>query len=436
MASLSTDAKGLRRVLFIDAGGRRRTIRLGRMDKRQAEAVRSRIELLVSAAMSRHAPDRDTVAWVSDLDDVLYRRLARVDLVRPREGRQLGQWIDHYMQSRPLKPESKRKLKQTRQKLVACFGEACRLHEISPDDAARWAEGLTGLSAAARKTHIGNAKTIFAEAVRREIIHRSPFAALKGGVTPAQDVRYVTREEILHMIEAAPSTEWKLLLGLARFAGLRVPSESHLLTWADVDFENDRLHVRSPKTERFPGKERRVVPIVRDLAKLLELRFAEVEEGETRLVTIRSAGARRRKMLAIAKAAGVELWSDAWQSLRRSAEIDFAREFPAFATAKWLGHSPTVALRHYMTAVPDDMFQRATGRQAAQNPAQTAPASGQQAQTQTARAITAPGGKSGGGGALQPLSAPDRGEAEWSRGESNPRPEAVSLAPLRVCPMV
>jgi hypothetical protein len=30
---------------------------------------------------------------------------------------------------------------------------------------------------------------------------------------------------------------------------------------------------------------------------------------------------------------------------------------------------------------------------------------------------------------------PSRGVEKWSRGESNPRPETVSLAPLRVCPM-
>ena len=107
MASVTTEqATGLRRVLFVDAGGRRRTIRLGRLDKRQAETVRARVELLVNASIARQAPDRDTAAWVADLDDVLHQRLARVGLVRPREGRALGAWIDAYIESRSLKPRA------------------------------------------------------------------------------------------------------------------------------------------------------------------------------------------------------------------------------------------------------------------------------------------------------------------------------------------
>ena len=53
------------------------------------------------------------------------------------------------------------------------------------------------------------------------------------------------------------------------------------------------------------------------------------------------------------------------QALRRSAEIDFNREFPAFAAAKWLGHSTGVALKHYTTVVPDELFAKAAGRGAA-----------------------------------------------------------------------
>jgi integrase len=54
------------------------------------------------------------------------------------------------------------------------------------------------------------------------------------------------------VIDACPDAEWRLLFGLARYAGLRIPSESHRLTWADVDFERARLTVHSPR--RSDGK--------------------------------------------------------------------------------------------------------------------------------------------------------------------------------------
>lgn len=324
-------------------------------------------------------------------------------------------------------------------KLVTHFGEVTPLHEVTPDAAAKWVASMDMLSEAARKTHIGNAKTIFAEAVRRELISRSPFAAMKGGVTAAQNTRYVAKEEIGKMIDAAPDAEWALLLGLARYAGLRTPSETHLLTWADVDFAAGKLHFRSPKTERFAGKGRRIVPIVPELAAILLRRFDDAPEGETQLVKIRGAGARRRKMLAIAKRAGVELWDDCWQTLRRSAEIDFATDFPAFVAAKWLGHSPTVALRHYTTAVPDEMFHKATRHArrhenpAAQNPAQQASDS---ARNDTHRPGVETAGSAHNSGQSKDLrtgAEPSKTSNKWSRGESNPRPETVGLPPLRVC---
>ena len=51
------------------------------------------------------------------------------------------------------------------------------------------------------------------------------------------------------------------IFSLARFGGLRTPSEMLLLRWADVDWERGRLLIRSPKTEHHEGKDSRLVPI-------------------------------------------------------------------------------------------------------------------------------------------------------------------------------
>ena len=91
---------------------------------------------------------------------------------------------------------------------------------------------------------------MLAEALRRKVIDDNPFGSLKSGPTPSRYSRYVTPGEIERVIDACPDAEWRLLFGLARYAGLRIPSESHGLTWSDVDFDRGRLTVRSPKTER------------------------------------------------------------------------------------------------------------------------------------------------------------------------------------------
>ena len=85
-----------------------------------------------------------------------------------------------------------------------------------------------------------------------------PFHKLKGGTVAARRERHVTPEETDDLLEACPSTQWRAVVGLARLAGLRVPSETHGLRWGDIDFARGRMTVRSPKTERYKGHEQRL----------------------------------------------------------------------------------------------------------------------------------------------------------------------------------
>ena len=56
MASLSTDANGNRTLQFVSGDGKRRTIRLGKLPKKEAETIKLRVEALNAANISQHAP--------------------------------------------------------------------------------------------------------------------------------------------------------------------------------------------------------------------------------------------------------------------------------------------------------------------------------------------------------------------------------------------
>lgn len=439
MASVARDPGGRKRILFFAGDGKRRTIRLGKVEMRHAESVRAKVEALRSAATTRQPPDNETSEWLLKLDDDLYEKLAAAGLVKSRQARALEAWLANFMESRDgLKPESRRKLEQTAAKLTGYFTGARPLSDISADDAALWRADLKakGLSEAAVKTHTGNAKTIFAEAVRRGLIPRSPFMHLKGGVTPTRNTRYVTPEETEKILEACPDAGFRLLVGLARLAGLRTPSETHLLTWDCVDWSRARLRVRSPKTERYSGHEQRIVPIGPRLMQLLQASFDEAEEGETRLITFGGGGAHRRKMRAIMDRAGVEPWDDTWQTLRRSCEIEWAQRFPQYAVSKWIGHSIAVSGRHYANAIPDELFERAAGEQAAQIAAQHAAELPRTALKPQLSGVAASGCNPRVCQDLRDSSMPRENQEEWSRGESNPRAKTAGVTPLRVYPIV
>ncbi|BBO32094.1 hypothetical protein PLANPX_1706 [Lacipirellula parvula] len=81
MASVSKDAKGLVRVLFVDELGVRKTVRLGRVSKKAARSVANHVEQLVASAVTSTAPPMETARWLAELDDRLRAKLAKVGLV-------------------------------------------------------------------------------------------------------------------------------------------------------------------------------------------------------------------------------------------------------------------------------------------------------------------------------------------------------------------
>lgn len=85
MASLANDPGGRRRILFVDGDGNRKAIRLGKMSKRQAEAVKLKIEDLVASKLSGSTPCDETARWLKAADDTLRDKLATVGLAERRE---------------------------------------------------------------------------------------------------------------------------------------------------------------------------------------------------------------------------------------------------------------------------------------------------------------------------------------------------------------
>jgi len=366
MASIVDDGNGFRRILFF-LDGQRKTVRLGKAPDKQAKTAKVRIETLVSAYGLNGVADDATIRWLNDLDDRMHNRIARTGLIAKRESALLGPWLASYMGGRvDLKPASRRALDSTVEKLLAAFDAKTPLRTITPTAGSEWQAALqgAGLSVASVKHHVGNAKGLLAEAVRRSLISRNPFEHLASGAPAAAEGHYVTPAEADKIIDAARGfgLPWVTLFGLARYAGLRVPSEIRSLTWADVDWARGRLTVKSCKTERFQGHERRVVPITPKLLAILRDAFEAAQEGETAVFPRRSNACMGQTLEKILRRAGVERWPRLWQTLRASCEKEWAMTYPQFAVSLWIGHSIAISGRHYANAVPDELFDLAAGQ--------------------------------------------------------------------------
>ncbi|MHB1424539.1 MAG: tyrosine-type recombinase/integrase [Gemmataceae bacterium] len=199
--------------------------------------------------------------------------------------------------------------------------------------------------------------------------------------------RFVDRPTIDLVLRACPDAEWRLIVALCRYGGIRCPSELLPLTWADVNWEHNRFYVRSPKTEHHEGGAGRWVPIFRELRPHLEDAFEQAEPG-TVYLTNRYREAKqnlRTQMQRICKRAGVEPWIKPFHNLRASRETELAASFPLHVVCEWIGNSATLAQKHYLQ-VTDADFEKATtesvkdgaaksgavGREMVQNPVQSA----------------------------------------------------------------
>src|SRR5438309_594970 len=96
MASLSNDKGGRRRILFVGPGGKRKSIRLGVVPVKQAEAVKLKVEAILAAKLSGLPLDAESARWVGTVGDDLADKLAAVGLIPPRRHTTLGAFLDDF----------------------------------------------------------------------------------------------------------------------------------------------------------------------------------------------------------------------------------------------------------------------------------------------------------------------------------------------------
>lgn len=365
MASISTDEKtGRRMVQFRGTDGKRRSIRLGKVPRKHAESLRAKVEELLSASITGAAPAEETSAWLAKQGGRLRQRLEEAGLARPLERRArptLGDWLDHYISSKTdIAENTLRNYEQTRKSLLSFFGPGKLLDEITAGDAEEYRLSLHGkkLAAATIARRCKRARQFFTAAVKKELLERNPFQDVKCGVAVNRDrLRFIAGDEIERVIAACPSAEWRLIFALCRYAGLRCPSEVLSLQWCDVNWQRpERFTVHSAKTGRD-----RIVPVFSALLPYLQDCFDQAELGEPFVITAYrdTRQSLRTQALRIVRRAGLKPWPKIFQNLRASCETELAAEFPVQCVAEWLGHSPQVAMQHYLQVRESD-FERAT----------------------------------------------------------------------------
>jgi len=229
-------------------------------------------------------------------------------------------------------------------------------------------------SRGARETTIAkrliSARSMLEDALRLGHISANPFRHVRQRPgDPSERRAYVSVADTVRVIEACPNVWMRLLLALARFGGLRTPSEPFSLKWEGVNWERNRLVIISPKG-KASRKGTRVIPIFPLLRPHLEAAWEAAPEGAEYVFLDdyrrRAQGERgwvncnvRTALERIVIRAGLKPWPRLWHSLRASCESGLAQHFPLAVVTKWLGNTPSIAMRHYVD-VTEEAFQKAT----------------------------------------------------------------------------
>lgn len=212
----------------------------------------------------------------------------------------------------------------------------------------------------------------------------NPFTGIKITKAAKTNKRYVTRDEFMAVMTTAERRHrdplwWQAFIAVGYTAGTRL-NEAVNLTWPDVDFENDTVHIIAKReagdVQAWQPKDvdARTVPIPTMTVDLLTRMQALAEPGNPyvfispeRLAAIQAAKAAgtwqdtghtlnnlRTRWLAIVQAA--EIPHATIHDLRRSAITNWARRLPIHVVQELAGHADIrTTQQFYLSVTKEDL---------------------------------------------------------------------------------
>jgi integrase len=329
---------------------------LGKVSKRQADTVKVHIEQLIACKTTGTVIPPATQDWLIGIPDAIRTRLEELDLITPRakaEKFTVAAWMAGYMEKRTdIKQRTRENMQQVQSLICAFVSPDLPLEDFTPDHADDFRRFLLskGQAESTIRRRCKSAKQFFASAVKRRLIASNPFDDVEtANVANNSRQFYIDRPMIQRVIDACPNSTWRLIFALARYGGLRIPSELRHMTWDDIAWMNDRFTVRSPKTEHIDGKAQRSVPLFPELIPYF--RDALQDSNPEDPLIFPELGKRsnlRTQAHRIIKRAGLVPWERVFQNLRSSRETELMEEFPPHVVTDWIGNSIDVANMHYL----------------------------------------------------------------------------------------
>ena len=357
MASIGKNGKGKRLWLYHTKP--KKQIGLGQITARQQREILRIVEPLEEAAKLGIEATQEQLRAADKLSPKLREKLRDVGLLNGLNTRlTIGEFGRDWIAGRSdLSSKRKQDYLTTITMLEEYFGSGKVLNDVTVGDAKAYRASLAQEVAEATVAfRIKMIKCLFNNAVDFGHIQTNPFGNVKSGSQTNDRFVYIRKETIDAIIKDVSCIEWKAIITLWRYAGLRAQEPLHL-TWDCVDWDNRKLTVIEPKNKRV-----RVIPLWPEVEAVLSVLFHKAKVGEPRVITKYKIGQKLGTQFSrIIKQAGFEVWGKPIQNLRASCQNDLEEAgYRMTAVCSWIGNSKPVAQKHYLKPTEAD-FEKALG---------------------------------------------------------------------------
>ena len=365
MATSFSNAAGEFQIQFTGLDGKRQSIWLGKRDADSVDEFRIRVDRLLKSAKSGRPPDAVTQAWLGTLPPKDRKRLESKGLISDAPVATLGQLCDYVIKRADVSPSALQKYRDAKANLVAYFSAQRGIFQITPGDAAEFAAWLRKsgrrpkpgpLAPVTVAKRVEQCKLYFSVAVKKRWLADNPFDDVKVQASSPTDRLYnVDRDTIQRVMDAA-DPELRLIIALARYLGLRTPSEVWPLEWGWINWSEGTIRILDSKRKRFDGKKWRFPPLFPEVQDLLGEAFNSPNADPVYIFPrhdITDTALRNRLERACLRA-GVLPWPKLWQNMRSTRETELVDQgYPLHVVSAWIGNSPDVALKHYLQVFKD-----------------------------------------------------------------------------------
>lgn len=354
--------------------GRRPRIRLGNATQRQAEEFRSKLEALLQADALGIPVSLEVATWLISLDTRIHKQLVRLGLTTLRINT-LGELLAAWLSSLNPKTAAGGPVLAIIENLTTRFDKNTPLRRFSGATCREFKHFLTTIgnngkpyARATVSRRLRMAKQVFAFAVRNRSITTNPFGDARGNGEVNRDKDFEVTEAIMQRILGqCANVEFRALLCLVRYGGVRCPSEVTQMTWEQVHWIRDCFTVLSPKTGR------RMVPLFPKLRAEFQALWenSEWENSERDVLIFPNYQISHNQITAELRhfcvMSELKLWPRPFDNMRATCVTEWLRTYlvpnspySIIDVAAWAGHSPETMLKHYAQVRSEDLTSAAS----------------------------------------------------------------------------